>query len=125
MPRYIPLALPLKDYDHLARSRIARAAQKDAQHALDLPDYDLNARINGDTVYLEVPASVLRGLVQCASEVGWSLHAPGASDEAIASGDEPYLWTGPGAPGCGDYCFALVALIRRRAFEKARERRSR
>ena len=34
--------------------------------------------------------------VLCESADGWSLHAPGSTDEAIASGDAPVLV-------CGDY----------------------
>lgn len=34
-------------------------------------------------------------LVICESVDGWSIHAPGAQDEEIASGDAPPLATGP------------------------------
>ncbi len=56
-------------------------------------------------------------LVLCTSADGWSLHAPGSTDEDIASGDAPYLVTGPGeAPTETDYA-AARAEIQRRAME--------
>lgn len=46
-------------------------------------------------------------LVLCRSDDGqggWSLHAPGSTDEQIASGDAPYLLTGDnwGGPTIAD-----------------------
>lgn len=41
--------------------------------------------------------------VICRSRDGWSLHAPGATDEEIAAGDAPYLVCGPGEPVAADY----------------------
>jgi hypothetical protein len=35
-----------------------------------------------------------RDLVLCRSADGWSLHAPGSTDEQIANGDAPYLVSG-------------------------------
>jgi len=49
-------------------------------------------------------------LVLCESPDGWSLHAPGSTDEAIACGDAPYLVSGPGVAGDADYEAALVVL---------------
>ena len=37
-------------------------------------------------------------LVLCQSADGWSFHAPGSTDNDIASGDAPYILTGPGRP---------------------------
>jgi hypothetical protein len=37
-----------------------------------------------------------RDLVLCVRPDGWSLHAPGSSDEDIASGDAPYILVGFG-----------------------------
>lgn len=42
-------------------------------------------------------------LVLCESPDGWSLHAPGSTDEDIASGDAPYILSGPGEPTRADY----------------------
>lgn len=47
------------------------------------------------------------GLVVCRSADGWSLHAPGSTDEEIASGDLPYLACGEGEPTEADYAAAL------------------
>ena len=44
--------------------------------------------------------------VLCRSDLGdggWSLHAPGATDRAIAEGDEFYLVTGPAKWVCGQW----------------------
>ncbi len=39
---------------------------------------------------------------------GWSLHAPGVTDEQIATGDAPYILSGPTAgPSDDDYAEAL------------------
>ena len=48
-------------------------------------------------------------LVLCESADGWSLHAPGSSDEDIATGDAPYILDGEGSPTEDDYrqAFAL------------------
>lgn len=43
------------------------------------------------------------GLILCTSPDGWSLHAPGSTDEEIASGDAPYLVCGDGEPTQADY----------------------
>lgn len=40
------------------------------------------------------PAITARDLVLCRSADGWSLHAPGSTDEQIANGDAPYLVSG-------------------------------
>jgi hypothetical protein len=50
------------------------------------------------------------GLVLCESRDGWSLHAPGSSDDDIASGDAPYLASGAGEPTQADYDAAREAL---------------
>ena len=42
-------------------------------------------------------------LVLCTSPDGWSLHAPGSTDEEIATGDAPWLACGPGEPDQADY----------------------
>jgi hypothetical protein len=44
-----------------------------------------------------------KDLVLCESPDGWSLHAPGASDEQIACGDAPYILDGSGEPTEADY----------------------
>ena len=49
-------------------------------------------------------------LVLCNSPDGWSLHAPGSTDEQIALGDAPYLTCGAGEPGDDDYRQALRIL---------------
>ena len=54
-------------------------------------------------------------LVLCESADGWSLHAPGSTDDAIASGDAPYLACGSGSPTEADYRRAEQALRARRA----------
>ena len=43
------------------------------------------------------------GLVLCQSANGWSLHAPGSTDEDIAQGNAPYILTGTGEPLQNDY----------------------
>ena len=52
-------------------------------------------------------------LVICRSADGWSLHAPGSTDEEIASGDARYLVSGEGEPTKADYARALSVLARR------------
>ncbi|MGD9884596.1 MAG: hypothetical protein AB7E70_21685 [Hyphomicrobiaceae bacterium] len=54
-------------------------------------------------------------LVLCESPAGWSLHPPGSTDEAIASGDEDalYLVSGDHPVTPADYDAALRELIRR------------
>lgn len=52
-------------------------------------------------------------LVLCESADGWSLHAPGSTDEEIASGDAPYLVSGPGKPSQADYSRALEIMAER------------
>lgn len=52
------------------------------------------------TIYANIDGKVVAvdDLVLCRSDTGdggWSLHAPGSTDEQIASGDEPYLVSGP------------------------------
>ena len=49
-------------------------------------------------------------LVLCESADGFSLHAPGSTDERIACGDAPYLVSGPGEPTQADYAEALRIL---------------
>lgn len=49
-------------------------------------------------------------LVLCTSADGWSLHAPGSTDDAIASGDAPYLVSGSGRPADADFAAALAKL---------------
>lgn len=48
--------------------------------------------------------------VVCQSADGFSLHRPGATDEEIATGDEPPLVSGPGTPSHADYIEAQAAL---------------
>jgi hypothetical protein len=43
------------------------------------------------------------GLILCTSPSGWSLHAPGATDEQIRDGDAPPLLSGEGRPTQADY----------------------
>lgn len=56
-------------------------------------------------------------LVLCESPDGFSLHAPGSTDEDIATGDAPYLVSGPGKPSKTDYARALAVLAERRRKE--------
>jgi hypothetical protein len=52
-------------------------------------------------------------LVLCQSDAGdggWSLHAPGSTDEAIAEGIALALASGTGEPTRADYAAALQAL---------------
>ncbi len=51
-----------------------------------------------------------KDLVLCESADGWSLHAPGSTDEQIADGDAPYLVSGEGRPSELDYAEALRVL---------------
>lgn len=66
-------------------------------------------------------------LVLCRSDQGdggWSLHAPGSSDEDIATGDAPYLASGPAEfdaaavewdrPNAADYAAAMLIMDRTR-----------
>lgn len=46
-------------------------------------------------------------MVLCESPDGWSLHAPGSTDEEIATGDAPYILNGPGKPSEADYANAF------------------
>lgn len=48
-------------------------------------------------------------LVLCTSADGWSLHAPGSTDEEIAVGDAPYIMAGEGEPTEADREAALCA----------------
>ena len=59
---------------------------------------------------------VAADLVLCESPDGWSLHAPGSTDDEIASGDAPYLvcGEGEGEPTAADYRAAMRELARRR-----------
>lgn len=52
-------------------------------------------------------------LVLCASGDGYSLHAPGSTDDDIASGGAPYLWSGEEHPGPVERRAALREMIRR------------
>lgn len=52
-------------------------------------------------------------LVLCESPDGFSLHAPGSTDEEIAMGEAPYLVSGPGRPTDADYARALDVLQER------------
>lgn len=49
--------------------------------------------------------------VRCDSPDGWSLHAPGSTDEQIATGDAPPLVSGEGEPTAEDYARATEAHI--------------
>jgi|GEM_PF-2936990 len=49
-------------------------------------------------------------LVLCESPDGWSLHAPGSTDDDIASGDAPYLASGAGEISDDDYRLARYEL---------------
>lgn len=79
---------------------------------LDIPDYAVRA---GDETVLAGNETdwTADDLVLCESPDGWSLHAPGSSDEDIARGDAPYLVSGPGEPTEADYAAALRELARR------------
>jgi hypothetical protein len=61
----------------------------------------------------DAEATETEDLVLCNSGDGWSLHAPDADDDLIASGDEPYLVSGTGEPTEADYAAALRELVRR------------
>lgn len=50
------------------------------------------------------------GLVICTSPNGWSLHAPGSTDEEIAGGEAFYLVCGDGKPTQADYDAAAAKL---------------
>jgi hypothetical protein len=50
-------------------------------------------------------------MVLCQSPDGWSLHAPGSTDEDIATGDAPYILCGPGEPTRDDYARAFRAYL--------------
>jgi hypothetical protein len=50
-------------------------------------------------------------LVLCQSADGWSLHAPGSTDEEIASGDAPYLLSGSGEPSEADFVAAWAIYV--------------
>ncbi len=52
-------------------------------------------------------------LVLCKSPDGWSLHAPGSSDDDIATGESPYLASGNGEPTAEDYAHAWEVLRQR------------
>lgn len=63
-------------------------------------------------------------VVLCESADGWSLHAPGSTDEAIACGDAPALVTGEGEPTDLDYALAsVIAAGEWAAVDSSRERR--
>lgn len=55
------------------------------------------------------------GLISCISPDGWSLHAPGVSDEQIADGDAAYLNSGEGEPTAADYAEAAQIAAERAA----------
>lgn len=79
------------------------------------------------TTYANIDSKVVAvdDLVLCRSDTGdggWSLHAPGSTDEQIASGDEPYLASGSAEwgerdgwsrPNYDDYQAAIKELIAR------------
>lgn len=116
--------------------RIAAARYEDADDCLGaaadeiarergLAGYDLSPRWEDDereAILLDIPDYAVRAgdeadwtaddLVLCESPDGWSLHAPGSSDEDIARGDAPYLVSGPGEPTEADYAAALRELAR-------------
>lgn len=46
----------------------------------------------------------------CLSPTGWSLHAPGSTDEQIRDGDRPPLASGDGRPTAEDYRRAHATL---------------
>jgi hypothetical protein len=52
-------------------------------------------------------------LILCQTADGFSLHAPWATDEQIATGDEPYLICGEGTPTSLDYKKAMNVLSAR------------
>jgi hypothetical protein len=52
----------------------------------------------------------MAGLILCTTSTGWSLHAPGSSDEDIASGVAAPLASGDGRPEALDYEHAQIAL---------------
>lgn len=51
-------------------------------------------------------------LVLCESADGWSLHAPGSTDDDIAGGAAPALACGSGHPSASDYERAFRSLCR-------------
>lgn len=79
------------------------------------------ANERGEAVYLyadggeyeEVAPAAKGDLVLCESPDGWSLHAPGSTDEDIASGAAPYLVSGTGEPTEADYARAWDVLRKR------------
>lgn len=52
-------------------------------------------------------------LIECRSADGWSLHAPWASDEKIANGDEPALTDGEGDITAANRAAAWAVLSKR------------
>jgi len=70
---------------------------------------------SGTTVngHFEMNTYTADDLVLCQSADGFSLHAPGSTDEEIANGDAPYLVSGPGKPTDADYERALKILSER------------
>lgn len=77
-------------------------------------DYDLVRLADGALVpSLEVDRYDLVLVTSDAGDGGWSLHAPGATDEQIAEGDAPALVSddgGPERPDASDYAAAIEAL---------------
>lgn len=98
---------------------LAAAAAAYIEEHPELEGYDLEPRWSDDdsreTVDLTVPAWAAddADLVLCESPDGWSLHAPGSTDEQIASGDARYLVSGTGEPSEADYAQAWRVLASR------------
>lgn len=104
------------------------AAAADVAAERGLQGWDLSPRWEDDQhdmILLDVPMSErdmadAADLVLCESPDGWSLHAPGSTDEQIASGAAPALADGPwtdetretGRPTAADYQEALYELRR-------------
>lgn len=80
------------------------------------------------TIYANIDGEVVAvdDLVLCRSDRGdggWSLHEPGSTDDEIASGDAPYLVSGPAEwddqtgewsrPNYDDYQAAIKELLAR------------
>lgn len=81
-----------------AEGRWWTGATPDAADGLEWPERD-------------VVEAVTDALVVCESADGWSLHAPGSTDEAIATGAAPALLTGEGEATSTEYERAARAYL--------------
>lgn len=107
MTTYISIELDARRYEDC--DDCLAAAEADYAAAHDLAGWDLTPHWTDDSRYT-ITLTVPNDLVLCTSADGWSLHAPGSTDEQIATGDAPYLVSGDGEPTQADYAAALAAL---------------